>query len=371
MGDGERWRQWQQWSAGEWWAKESDERRPPWRQWPRQDGGARWATGHAYGLPPCPEPPPASTGADNAQPAKSIRQQNRAELMIKENKDFAQDFSKAQTAANKRRADELAGAAVARSKAARSNPPKAAAASSASSWRAAASVPFPEPEHHDDDGFNPLLRAIHGAVNKSSESLQYGTLKKVMGFNVAKHVATYVIDEQDGTMLLFRAPGKKERPKYQTFGGCDHPSNIIHRINSMRLELMDEMAFIPPPTATFSPLVLQGAALLQVVLVNGIDEKKKCWSPERCRSHLQHVYFADPENVTDADRESVKAKQNGSFERVALTELENIPWRDCDGHSYRVLARFITHLLAGAWDSRKTNQGCPPPRGREGGGGGG
>ena len=198
---------------------------------------------------------------------------------------------------------------------------------------------------------NPFMRALYDAVNKGLEDPVYCALKKVMAFQVIHHVAAYVIDRSDGTVLLYKkvSKGKKKSVSHQTCGGCNYPGNFIQRVNSLRLEMMDEFALIPRD-CVYSPLVLNGTVLLQIVVVNSIDVKK-CWSVESARERVTHFRLCDPEVLTDGNlAQAMKVCDVvGEFVKTPLSEAGNLHWgtRTEDLKSFRLLRRFARWMLDG------------------------
>ena len=69
---------------------------------------------------------------------------------------------------------------------------------------------------------------------------QAETIHEIATWKIVRSVATYVVTH-DGEALLLHKPGKgKNTKKLRAFGGCDFPNNLFVRMNSLRLELMDE-----------------------------------------------------------------------------------------------------------------------------------
>ena len=205
---------------------------------------------------------------------------------------------------------------------------------------------FPEPVE-DASTLNPLLAELAKIISKGEGDLGYDALQKVMAFNAIKHVATYVIDKRDNTILLYKKTAGKKKGEHTTCGGCDYESNIIQRINSLRLEMMDEMAMIPRQ-AVFSPLVLNGDVLLQVVLMDGVDETK-CWSVEAARDSLHDVHLQDPDNVQPSSLRRARQASTGEWVRVSLKErvCDHLKWRTEDFKSFRVLKKLVHTMMEG------------------------
>ena len=104
--------------------------------------------------------------------------------------------------------------------------------------------------------------------------------------HIVKHVAVYVVTT--GRMGVIRVLKKKKQARSWTaFGGCNYLDNVLLRLNSLRLELIDEAALNLKRcnVVSFSPLCIRGDTLLQVVLVSQkwVDQAA-LWCPESVRS---------------------------------------------------------------------------------------
>ena len=107
--------------------------------------------------------------------------------------------------------------------------------------------------------------------------------------HVVKHAAVYVVTT--GRMGVIRVLKKKKQAQSWTaFGGCNYADNVLVRLNSLRLELMDEAALNLKcrNVVSFSPLCIRGDTLLQVVLVSqSWFDQAELWCPESVRN--QHT----------------------------------------------------------------------------------
>ena len=65
-------------------------------------------------------------------------------------------------------------------------------------------------------------------------------LRGLLDLTVVHSVATYVVTSE-GNAFLLHVPGTKWwQSKRRAFGGCEFDNNVVLRMNSLRLELMDE-----------------------------------------------------------------------------------------------------------------------------------
>ena len=78
--------------------------------------------------------------------------------------------------------------------------------------------------------------------------------------------------------------GRCGQPIYRAFGGCDFPNPVPRVINSLRLELIGESSLVPASAGFFfSPLMMLGYVLLQVVRVKESELARGLWCPEAAR----------------------------------------------------------------------------------------
>ena len=111
-------------------------------------------------------------------------------------------------------------------------------------------------------------------------------LAELLLLRIVRHAAVYVVTT--GRMGVIRVLKKKKPARSWTaFGGCNYADNVLVRLNSLRLELMDEAALnlLRENVVSFSPLCIRGDTLLQVVLVSQkwVDQAA-LWCPESVRS---------------------------------------------------------------------------------------
>ncbi len=93
---------------------------------------------------------------------------------------------------------------------------------------------------------HPLLRALDTCYGASK-----GNLFVLSRSNAFRRVCTYVIGLCSWAVLVSVKPKSNKHHETSTaFGGCDHPRSLIHMINSLRLEMMDEasLGFPEEPT---------------------------------------------------------------------------------------------------------------------------
>ena len=89
---------------------------------------------------------------------------------------------------------------------------------------------------------NPFLRELQLLLNDDTAKHD---LAEAMKKSIASHVATYILTDK-GNMVVQESAVKVSKkakarvPRFQAFGGCNYPNNIVRMINSLRLELMDE-----------------------------------------------------------------------------------------------------------------------------------
>ena len=108
----------------------------------------------------------------------------------------------------------------------------------------------------DDERGALYMAELCKQINDSGRS---EVLSVLMSGALFHHVSTYVVTRdnqiflQKGSVKINRS-SRNRADQYQAFGGCNYASNILHRINSLRLELLDEAAFVPEQGAVWSPL---------------------------------------------------------------------------------------------------------------------
>eukprot|EP01061_Rhynchopus_euleeides_P042695 TRINITY_DN7447_c0_g1_i1.p1 TRINITY_DN7447_c0_g1~~TRINITY_DN7447_c0_g1_i1.p1 ORF type:complete len:388 (+),score=92.35 TRINITY_DN7447_c0_g1_i1:366-1529(+) len=161
------------------------------------------------------------------------------------------------------------------------------------------------------------------------------------------HVAAYVIT--DTGLCVFQ---QGRRGTMRTAGGCNFPNAVPRMINSMRLELMDELGIILTSDSLIraSPLYLlpegrKTCTLLQVLLV-----KEKAlgdlWSAEhaRRRGHVPQ----DIEQATPDMRAAGNIVKKLSIENALGEACKKGAWRNCDLISLQELkkARAFKDILA-------------------------
>ena len=173
-----------------------------------------------------------------------------------------------------------------------------------------------------------------------------------------KHVATYVVTDQNELVVQRKSSGK------QVLGGCNFANSVIRMMNSLRLESMDEGAVVltEGTVLRISPLfaTVQGgeAVLLQVVLLKS-EGAAGLWSPEKARSRLGKKIFGTrlvPENAGLRRNPAWWMKGAGNcVETISLADAVNPQgWRPCDWQS------FITLNEAGVFQ-RILDQHTPYP----------
>ena len=145
-------------------------------------------------------------------------------------------------------------------------------------------------EHLADDAMR--LHPIYSccaAIMASSEGLAALAELLSSSLEVVRHAAVYVVTT-DGNGVIRVLKKKKQAASWTAFGGCDYPSGALRRLNSLRLELMDEAALNLKcrNVVSFSPLCIRGDTLLQVVLVSqSWFDQAELWCPESVR--MQHT----------------------------------------------------------------------------------
>ena len=86
---------------------------------------------------------------------------------------------------------------------------------------------------------HPLCLALRSCLDLN-DGAGAGNLQALLECNKVHSVATYVVTH-DGESLYMHKPGDGKKTKLlRAFGGCNFPNNLICRLNSLRLELMDE-----------------------------------------------------------------------------------------------------------------------------------
>ena len=123
------------------------------------------------------------------------------------------------------------------------------------------------------------------AIMESNEGLAALTELLSSSLEVVRHAVVYVVTT-DGYGVIRVVKKKKQVASWTAFGGGDYPNGALRRLNTLRLELMDEAALNLKcrNVVSFSPLCIRGDTLLQVVLVSHEwFDQAELWCPESVR----------------------------------------------------------------------------------------
>ena len=86
---------------------------------------------------------------------------------------------------------------------------------------------------------HPLCLALRSCLH-DNDGASADNLQALLECNKVYSVATYAVTPGGGSLYM-QKPGRSKTTKLlRAFGGCEFANNLVVRMNSLRLELMDE-----------------------------------------------------------------------------------------------------------------------------------